>query len=116
MAKKKIEVETPEAPEMETPETPQAEENVSLALCNLTSRGYTLAEARAILAETSHGGKGEAPTETLTGLNLIGLPIGCPDSEEGLAEALKSRGFEQHPNTKLERLISVYRKEVLGQD
>ena len=87
-------------------------EHASLQLCNLTSKGHTLAEARAILAETSDGGKGEQPDETAN-LNALGLPQGSPATIEALRESLAVNGFEQHPNAKLERMVSVYRKKVL---
>lgn len=95
----------------------QVEENLdgdeaSLQLCNLTSKGHTLAEARAILAEAD-GNKGEQPEGT-AGLNALGLPQGSPDTVEALREVLAENGFEQHPNAKLERMVSIYRKQVLA--
>lgn len=95
----------------------QVEENLdgdeaSLQLCNLTSKGHTLAEARAILAEAD-GNKGEQPDETGAGVNALGLPLGSPDTLEGLRDALATHGVEQHPNTKLERMVSLYRKHIL---
>lgn len=89
-------------------------EDVSLQICNLcSSKGMSVSEARAFIAENSDGGDGEAVIERGPALNELGLPIGHPDTLEGLKEALAVAGKEQHPNAKLEKVLATYKKFIL---
>lgn len=88
---------------------------VSLQICNLcSSKGMSVSEARAFIAANSDEGKGEAVAENAPATNAIGLPIGHPDTLEGLKEALAVAGKEQHPNAKLEKVLANYKKEFLA--
>lgn len=89
-------------------------EEVSLQICNLcSSKGMSVSEARAFIAENSDSGKGEAIAENAPAVNALGLPIGHPDTLEGLKEALAGMGKEQHPNAKLEKVLATYKKIIL---
>lgn len=89
-------------------------EEVSLQICNLcSSKGMSVSEARAFIAANSDEGKGEAVAENGPAVNALGLPIGHPDTLEGLKEALAVAGKDQHPNAKLEKVLATYKKFIL---
>jgi hypothetical protein len=47
-------------------------------------------------------------------LNALGLPEGCPDTREGIKEALEGAGVEFHGNSKTEKLVDLYRESFLS--
>lgn len=89
------------------------QEQASLELCNIVAQGKTLKEAREILATSGDSNKGEQP-EPGNSLNAIGLPMGSPDTIEGLFAAFSEAGKDQHPNSKLEKLVKLYSKTFLS--
>lgn len=56
----------------------------------------------------------EAIQEIPESLNSYGLPEGCPDTRDGLKEALESASIEFHPNIKTDKLIDLYRATFLS--
>lgn len=56
----------------------------------------------------------ETPTDEPGELNALGLPEGCPDTREGIKEALEGAGIEFHGNSKTEKLVDLYRESFLS--
>ena len=85
------------------------EEQASLSLCNLVSSGMSVSEARQRLTASGDSKQGELPEKSET-RNSLGLPQDAPDTIEGLFSAFAKAGMDQHPNTKLTKLVSLYKK------
>lgn len=55
--------------------------------------------------------QGEQPPPPPPGgpLNVLGLPMGCPDNKDALREALDAAGVDYHGNAKIEKLVDLYK-------
>lgn len=108
---------TPEPePEPEL-KVPPVHTQASPRLMRLVSKGMTVGDAKAQIQKETARAKKQNPepeAKAQKAVNLLGLPVGHPDSEPALKQRLTDKGIEFHPGMKGDKLIEFYRAEVIG--